>query len=230
MDPNTNSAKSLSNVFSSFHIYPSLLPCQTHIQLLPLPSKNRLFFLFLYSPYFLIYFSSLKRKDRPDDPLPPQEEEYEAGRVICQVCGTGIAFRDEATNEFTMKHWDAHRLAWYYHSSHPFSSSLIKFIKAHHRRLDLHLETPSFTHLKVPQRLWPILLQSEGVLNVPKKSASTTSNPTLTSQSLKPIASFVPLATNGSVFGPIPLTARYHGMLIVRAAWPKRCGLYSLCS
>jgi hypothetical protein len=67
---------------------------------------------------------SLKRKDRPDDPLSslpnvPQEEEYEAGRVICQVCGTGIAFRDEATNEFTMKHWDAHRLAWYYRSSCP---------------------------------------------------------------------------------------------------------------
>jgi hypothetical protein len=82
--------------------------------------------------------STLKRKERPEEPLSstvplpaaPQEEEYEAGRVICQVCGIGIAFRDEATNEFTMKHWDAHRLAWY---SHPFSfslsPSLISFIK-----------------------------------------------------------------------------------------------------
>ena len=86
--------------------------------------------LFLYICFptssFLVY-SSLKRKDRTDDPLTsstnplppntaaPQEEEYEAGRVICQVCGVGIAFRDEATNEFTMKHWDAHRLAWYYY-------------------------------------------------------------------------------------------------------------------
>ena len=43
---------------------------------------------------------------------PDWGEPYEAGRVICQVCGTGIAFRDEATNEFTMKYWDAHHLAW----------------------------------------------------------------------------------------------------------------------
>ena len=118
LDPNTNSAKSLSNVFRSFHIYPSLLQCQTHR---PLPQELhrhslRPFSLFIYIlPYFLIlFYSSLKRKDRPDEPTTtPQEEEYEAGRVICQVCGVGIAFRDEATNEFTMKHWDAHRLAWY---------------------------------------------------------------------------------------------------------------------
>ena len=246
LDPNTNSAKSLSNVFS-FHIYPSLLPCQTHRPCsaeLPLPSLPRLWILFLFvSFYVLIIFSSLKRKDRPDDPLSstsplpnstttPQEEEYEAGRVICQVCGTGIAFRDEATNEFTMKHWDAHRLAWYIpFISSSWSSSLIPFVKAHHPLpLDPRLETPSFTPPKVPQRLWLILLQNEGVLNAQKKSASTTSNQTLMSQSLKPIASFVPLATSGSVSGQIPLTAQYHGMLIVRVAWQKKCGLYTLAS
>jgi hypothetical protein len=73
--------------------------------------------LFLFSSFVR---NILKRKERSSDdplsstnPLPaPQEEEYEAGRVICQVCGVGIAFRDESTNEFTMKHWDAHRLAW----------------------------------------------------------------------------------------------------------------------
>ena len=182
---------------------------------------------------FLTFFSSLKRKDHPEDSTnPPQEEEYEAGRVICQVCGTGIAFRDEATNEFTMKHWDAHRLAWYYHSSmSSLFSSLIPFIKAHlHLPLDPSLERPSFTPLKVLQRPWPILLQNEGVLNAQKKSASTTSNATLMSQSLKPIVFFVPLATSGSVLGPIPLTARYHGMPIVRAAWQKRCGSYARSS
>ena len=112
--------------FSSIHIYPSLPQCQTHLPRSPglrLPSPLRLFLLLVLSLlffYLFIYFSTLKRKDRPDDPTPtPQEEEYEAGRVICQVCGTGIAFRDEATNEFTMKHWDARRLAWYYNSSHP---------------------------------------------------------------------------------------------------------------
>ncbi|EMD39107.1 hypothetical protein CERSUDRAFT_112800 [Gelatoporia subvermispora B] len=36
--------------------------------------------------------------------------EYESGRVICEGCGEGISFRDEATGGFTVKHWDAHRL------------------------------------------------------------------------------------------------------------------------
>ncbi|KAN0088339.1 hypothetical protein V8E55_005396 [Tylopilus felleus] len=35
--------------------------------------------------------------------------EYETGRVICEVCGEGVSFRDEATGGFTLKHWDAHR-------------------------------------------------------------------------------------------------------------------------
>ena len=131
-----------------------------------------------------------------------------------------------------MKHWDAHRLAWYDHSSHSsLSSSLIPFTKArHHPPLDPPLERPSFTPLKVQQRLWPTLLQNEDVLNAQKKSASTTSNPTPTSQSLKPIAFFVPLATSGSVSGLIQLTAPYHGMLTARAVWPKRCVLYTLSS
>ena len=83
--------------------------------------------LFQFQSFSFSYFlrNILKRKERSsDEPLSstnpltnatataPQEEEYEAGRVICQVCGVGIAFRDESTNEFTMKHWDAHRLAW----------------------------------------------------------------------------------------------------------------------
>lgn len=35
--------------------------------------------------------------------------EYETGRVICEVCGQGVSFRDETTGGFTLKHWDAHR-------------------------------------------------------------------------------------------------------------------------
>lgn len=42
--------------------------------------------------------------------------EYETGRVICEVCGEGVSFRDESTNVFTLKHWDAHRQDWYVHS------------------------------------------------------------------------------------------------------------------
>ncbi|EGN96943.1 hypothetical protein SERLA73DRAFT_161883 [Serpula lacrymans var. lacrymans S7.3] len=38
-----------------------------------------------------------------------QKDEYETGRVICEVCGEGVSFRDEATGGFTLKHWDAHR-------------------------------------------------------------------------------------------------------------------------
>ena len=101
-------------MFSNFTSTPPshnarLTPLPLHLSF-PTGLSVSLFLFFLISTHFLISFSSLKRKDRPDDPL--QEEEYEAGRVICQDCGTGIAFRDEATNEFTMKHWDAHRLAW----------------------------------------------------------------------------------------------------------------------
>ncbi|KAF8133612.1 hypothetical protein K438DRAFT_1494849, partial [Mycena galopus ATCC 62051] len=37
--------------------------------------------------------------------------EYEAGRVICEVCGRGVSFRDDAGDgTFTLKHWEAHRL------------------------------------------------------------------------------------------------------------------------
>ncbi|KII89556.1 hypothetical protein PLICRDRAFT_124521 [Plicaturopsis crispa FD-325 SS-3] len=37
------------------------------------------------------------------------EGEYKTGRVICQVCGDAILFRDDATGVFTVKHWDSHR-------------------------------------------------------------------------------------------------------------------------
>ncbi|KAJ7452907.1 hypothetical protein FB451DRAFT_1521045, partial [Mycena latifolia] len=37
--------------------------------------------------------------------------EYEAGVVICAVCGSGVSFRDDAAGTFTVKHWEAHREA-----------------------------------------------------------------------------------------------------------------------
>ncbi|KDQ57282.1 hypothetical protein JAAARDRAFT_47872 [Jaapia argillacea MUCL 33604] len=42
-------------------------------------------------------------------PVDPPTGEYATGRVICEFCGAGISFRDEATGGFTLKHWDAHR-------------------------------------------------------------------------------------------------------------------------
>ncbi|KZT25293.1 hypothetical protein NEOLEDRAFT_1241778 [Neolentinus lepideus HHB14362 ss-1] len=39
----------------------------------------------------------------------PDPDEYETGRVICEICGEGVSFRDDATGGFTLKHWEAHR-------------------------------------------------------------------------------------------------------------------------
>ncbi|RDB27741.1 hypothetical protein Hypma_003170 [Hypsizygus marmoreus] len=69
--------------------------------------------------------TSLKRKEPPDEReeresfTPPADAlhpggdrpkgEYETGRVICEVCGVGVSFRDEDTGGFTLKHWNDHR-------------------------------------------------------------------------------------------------------------------------
>ncbi|KAJ7318751.1 hypothetical protein DFH08DRAFT_1036072, partial [Mycena albidolilacea] len=42
--------------------------------------------------------------------------EYETGRVICEVCGGAVSFRDDngaGGSAFTLKHWEAHRLTWW---------------------------------------------------------------------------------------------------------------------
>ncbi|KAH7922070.1 hypothetical protein BV22DRAFT_1037875 [Leucogyrophana mollusca] len=67
-------------------------------------------------------FNPRKRKAHPeagdlpdaqaDDGNSPQSTtkgEYETGRVICEVCGEGVSFRDDNSGGFTLKHWDAHR-------------------------------------------------------------------------------------------------------------------------
>ncbi|KAF8194518.1 hypothetical protein BJ912DRAFT_1021349 [Pholiota molesta] len=41
---------------------------------------------------------------------PGRPDEYEAGRVICEACGTGVSFRDDDSGGFTLKHWEAHRI------------------------------------------------------------------------------------------------------------------------
>ena len=244
LDPNTNSAKSLSNVFS-FHIYPSLLPCQTHRPCsaeLPLPSLLRLSILFL-SSFIFSSFSLAPSNGRTAQKSPwARQTLFQILPLLLRKRNTRLVVlfvrsAEQAslfvTRPQTSLQWSTGMLivslGILSFISSSWSSSLIPFIKAHHRLpLDPPLERPSFILPKVPQRLWHILLQNEGVLNAQKKSASTTSNQILMSQSLKPIAYFVPLATSGSVLGLIPLTAPYHGMLIVRAAWQRRCGLYTL--
>ncbi|KAJ7732359.1 hypothetical protein DFH07DRAFT_871080 [Mycena maculata] len=64
--------------------------------------------------------NELKRKTPPVQEdhkpiiLPPGANlpagEYEAGRVICEVCGAAVQFRDDPAGPFTLKYWDAHRL------------------------------------------------------------------------------------------------------------------------
>ena len=62
-----------------------------------------------------MFRNSRKRKvsdneNKLDGGLP--KGEYETGRVVCEVCGEGVSFRDESTGGFTLKHWDAHRQEW----------------------------------------------------------------------------------------------------------------------
>ncbi|KAL0954260.1 hypothetical protein HGRIS_005388 [Hohenbuehelia grisea] len=47
-----------------------------------------------------------QHKSLPD---PPRPNEYENGRVLCEVCSQDVSFRDDDTGGFTLKHWDAHR-------------------------------------------------------------------------------------------------------------------------
>ena len=117
LDPNTIQLKD----HKCFLFIPKFMPDSAFFVLSRSTSPSVYYFHKNYIIFPHSTFSSLKGKDRPDEPLSStnptttttQEEEYEAGRIICQVCGIGIAVRDEATHEFTMKHWDAHRLAWY---------------------------------------------------------------------------------------------------------------------
>jgi hypothetical protein len=38
--------------------------------------------------------------------------EYEAGRVICELCGVGVSIRDERTGVFSVAKWNEHRSSW----------------------------------------------------------------------------------------------------------------------
>jgi hypothetical protein len=48
----------------------------------------------------------------PTPAVDMHKREYEAGRVICEICRKGVSFRDEESGGFTLKHWDAHRISW----------------------------------------------------------------------------------------------------------------------
>ena len=78
-----------------------------------------------------------KASEEPDSPhrddAPSSSKDFEAGRVTCEACGESVSYRDERTGSFTTKHWDAHKLKWFAHSSpHPTCarSSLLFFSPA----------------------------------------------------------------------------------------------------
>ena len=54
--------------------------------------------------------SSMKEDDLPAS---IRENEYESGRVICEVCEEGVSIRDEETGGFSISKWTAHRKSWY---------------------------------------------------------------------------------------------------------------------
>ncbi|KAG6381842.1 hypothetical protein JVT61DRAFT_453 [Boletus reticuloceps] len=71
---------------------------------LPVPSNPRK----RKTPPARAHSLEVDTKSAKSSPTAPKGE-YETGRVICEVCGEGVSFRDEATGGFTLKHWDAHR-------------------------------------------------------------------------------------------------------------------------
>lgn len=53
--------------------------------------------------------SSMKPSDLPAS---IRENEYESGRVICEVCEEGVSIRDEESGGFSISKWTAHRKSW----------------------------------------------------------------------------------------------------------------------
>ena len=153
-------------------------------------------------------------------PEPPKGE-YETGRVICEVCGEGVSFRDEASGGFTLKHWDAHRQQWYVISISPIAHiiSTRPPVPTPHR--------PSQSPSSIPQRAQPrpspIRPQNDAVRSGQKKNASTTCVLTPTSPSSRPIVSSVLPVTNGFACALIPPIAPFHGTPIERAAYQRKC-------
>lgn len=149
--------------------------------------------------------------------------EYETGRVICEVCGQGVSFRDETTGGFTLKHWDAHRQQW--SVAFPFlTCRSINFLSA-------RIPPRQFLNLssipqRAPLRLSPIHRPKDVAPSVPRRSALITSALIRMSRSSRHIGCYVLLATNGFACVPILRIVPSPGMPIARVAFPRRCESY----
>ncbi|KAJ7817229.1 hypothetical protein B0H13DRAFT_1923065 [Mycena leptocephala] len=115
--------------------------------------------------------------------------EYEAGRVICEVCGGGVSFRDDTGGgAFTLKHWEAHRLTCG-GAQHPPTHPNGNGNPAHptgspsctpRPTPPLHSPTP---RTPTPTPRTTARPSNAGAQNAPRTSASSTSAPTRTSRS-----------------------------------------------
>ena len=165
----------------------------------------------------------------PTPAVDMHKREYEAGRVICEICRKGVSFRDEESGGFTLKHWDAHRISWrvFFPSSFffefPVSLFSVQVVVALHRSL---ARRPSYTHLRVRRRLWLTPQRNVVARSVRRKNGSSTSGQTPTSRVSKRTAYFARRATSGFVFGPTRHIVLSPGMPTGRAAYREKCRFF----
>ena len=183
------------------------------------------------SPRQPLSASSMKESDLPTS---IRENEYESGRVICEVCEEGVSIRDEETGGFSISKWTAHRKSWWAISERrvpaegPFLIHSFSQAQAH---------TPD--HAKIPSRhnhpnLRPFLRPPPPACrhyrpserNVGRsdrrRNVSTSSELIHMLPSSRPTGSSVPAVTNGSGCVATPAIALSHGKRIARAAWLRK--------
>jgi len=181
------------------------------------------------SPRQPLSASSMKDSDLPAS---IRENEYESGRVICEVCEEGVSIRDEETGGFSISKWTAHRKSWWViviseRRVLPEGLFLIHpFPQAQAHTLDRAKIPPRRNH----QNLLPFLRPPPPAcrhyrpsernvgLSDRRRSVSTSSELIHMLPSLRPIESSVPAATNGSGCVATPVTALFRGKPIARAA------------
>lgn len=77
-----------------------------------------------------------------DAEQPGEENEYEAGRVICDVCGEGVSIRDERTGAFSVTKFKEHRSSWWVVFPHlPYAANPVQ------RRHDQSTANPKCSEL-----------------------------------------------------------------------------------
>jgi len=178
--------------------------------------------------------SSMKESDLPAS---IRENEYESGRVICEVCEEGVSIRDEETGGFSISKWTAHRKSWWAISERRVPAEGLFLI---HSFSQARAHTPD--HAKIPSRhnhpnLHPFLrppppasryyrLSERNVgLSDRRRSVSTSSELIHMLPSSRPIESSVPAVTNGSGCVVTPAIAPFRGKPIARAAWLRKGGI-----